>query len=360
MKERLEPLVFVPAPLEHAAVKHRPPSPIWRIAEQANTPADATSESKLALPSRLFWCDPPWYRYENSLASMIAIAVANFGVTVAATKWDLSTKSEITRFHDQDSANNHGITARSRMLPYRPERFGIALEDFDNVSAIDVRLLPERDQSGVPFFDVAKVAHYGAMSSDETQTEPQALPSLTIPPDISGIDQLDGKLKQLRSLSPNAAIFVSILPHRLSTDLPVVAAQSLDGLILRCDESSISGLGLIMSLSKAISLLSIHSPRLPVLLAPGSISVSDAIKLHRLGASAVAIDSWCDEVLEGVDDLLGQPAAGRVVNQNAINQIAEHHLADRIERFRASQHSQQVNSLKAKEEAWSNILKTFG
>ena len=339
MADRFSTLVLVPPKIQHAEVRAEVSIGTWQLSRDAS----------INLPSRLFWCDPPWYRYENSLADKIAIAVANQGITVSAARWDLSTDSLPSAYHD-------GPGARSRMLPYRPERFGVSFDDFDQVSSIDLRLVPESDAAGVPVLDLGKVSHFGLGEAIGKEAAIPPLPSLTLPPDVEGMDQLRPKMNQLHALAPQAALFVSILPQRLSEDLPILLAQNPDGVILRCEAASMDALSVTKVLCQSLNLARQAGNNVSILLAPGKLTGNDAIKLLRVGASAIAIDHWCDELLEEIDQRLSDPSRSGTVTEQMIEQLAKEYLGDRIERFAASQTTQQVCNLTANDPAWIDAL----
>ncbi len=155
-----------------------------------------------------------------------------------------------------------------------------------------------RDDTGRFAYSASQIERWEATPSDHPVSGGGWVPSATFPPDVISLQQLGGKFEQLRMLSPSAAVFVSIGPWRLEKELPAVVACQPDGVILRLDElqsDQSDGMELAALTRHARRLVDqAGSRQIPLWIVPGPISVLDAVKLIALGASAVAIDQWCD------------------------------------------------------------------
>lgn len=258
----------------------------------------------------LFWYDPPWYRLPTDRANAVAVAVARLGIVVSAMRSDVASSNDPSSFHDETIGENEphddgSRRALPRIVPYRPERYGLVDRDFDGARIIDVRLTMHRDESGRFAYAASQIERWESTPSGHPASGGSWVPSATFPPDLPSIQHLGTKLDQLRMLSPNAAVFVSIGPWRLEKELVAVAASQPDGVILRLDElASDEGdaISLAVLTQHARKLLDrVGSPQTPLWIVPGAISVADAAKLVALGASAVAIDRWCDDLWLGAN-----------------------------------------------------------
>ena len=150
MEHRLAPLYLL----------HPPASTPW-----AGTPGQ-TLRSKikrkeaepLQLELPLFWYDPRWCDVPADIADQLAISVSRNNVLVSALRSDLSSVEEDSEFHkelvletekgDEPIETQGPARHYPRIVPYRPERYGLSPKDFDDAMIIDVRLMMSRDTSG--------------------------------------------------------------------------------------------------------------------------------------------------------------------------------------------------------------------
>ena len=259
----------------------------------------------------LFWYDPPWHDVSADAADVIATAVAELGVLVSALRRDLSGVDREPGFHatereeneqDDDAGDSEeAFEPLPRIVPYRPERYGLSDRDFDAARIIDVRLLMTRDPSGRFAYSPQQIERWEATPAGEPLAGGGWVPSATFPPDVASMQHLSSKLSQLRALSPTAAVFVSMGPHRLNKELPEIIANKPDGLILRLDELPLDGLQLASVTRHARQLIDqMVGEEFPLWVVPGEITPDDAVKLIACGASAVAIDDWCNPIIEQV------------------------------------------------------------
>lgn len=294
MHHRLERLLLVAPP---AATHWSGPLPEWRH-PVIQRPGGGSVEINLPL----FWYDPPWHRIPTDRANPLATAVGQTGVLVSALRSELATPNADSPFHSGFASESEqaGIAAPAdRMVPYRPERYGLAQRDFDGARIIDVRLHTQRDESGRFAYSAEQIERWEATPSGQPVSGGSWVPATTFPPDVASFAQLGIKLDQLRMLSPTAAVFVSLGPWRLEEELRAVVASQPDGLILRLDEIAAEGIELAELTRHARTLIDrFGASQLPLWVVPGAVSADDAAKLVLLGASAVAIDAWCENLFE--------------------------------------------------------------
>lgn len=345
MQERLAPLCLLPPPLgtPWAGVDWEAPSP--------QIPRRNFPPRPVGTP--LFWYAPDWYRVRPELASALAWAVTRLGVPVAALRSELGSPGSEIPLHDHpwpahpESSNSGGLSppkpppdeTAARIVPYRPDRYGLAATDFDGAAVVDVRLALGRDPFGRFAYTPQQIQRWEATPQDDPVAGGEWLPAATFPPDVPDIDHLAGKLTQLRMLAPAASVFVSLAPVRLDEELPRVVAAQPDGIILRTDLFQLEGLALGSLARRGRKLLERHgAPEMPLWLVPGPIAPADVVKLIELGASAVAVDAWCDPIRDAAtqirppSDLAYSPAGGTYADRVAAF-VAEH-LRNPIETVR--------------------------
>lgn len=296
MQERLADLQFVSPPSDTAWTG---PAPEWK-----HPTIRLRSGGSIDLDMPLFWDDPPWYLLPIDRASALAIAVAQCGIPVSALRSDLAATDGASPLHDPVSSSSEDDDASSgaalpRIVPYRPERYGVEHRDFDGATIIDVRLTMERDGSGRFAYSPAQLQRWEGTAKDHPVAGGSWVPSASFPPDVLSMEHLGTKLDQLRLLAPTAAVFVSIEPWRLSNELPAVIKGNPDGVILRLERVATNGLQLAAITRHARRLINkVGAADLPLWVVPGPIVPDDAAKLITLGATAVAIDTWCESLWE--------------------------------------------------------------
>lgn len=321
----------------------------------------------------LFWFDPPWHEVQADAADVIASGVAESGITISALRSDLSGPDGEPDLHatesdeaeaDGDSDDAAGdFEPLSRIVPYRPERYGLNVRDFDGARFIDVRLAANRDATGRFAYSAEQVERWESTPANEPLAGGSWVPSASFPPDVASIERLSSKLNQLRSLSPTAAVFVSIGPYRLHDELPKIIANRPDGVILRLDELPLDGLQLVLAVRTARRLMDqAGAEELPLWIVPGDVTPDDAVKLVACGASAVAVDHWCNELIEAVAED-GQQSSGYGVprvNPAFVQEWIEDNLSDQIDRFCGLSHALRTTpreqSLGSLDPAWADAL----
>lgn len=300
MNERLDKICFLPPPIDTP----------WLGAPAENQPIQIgrSDGKRVSLQLPLFWYDPPWSEVQIDSADAIAAAVARLGVLVSAMSSDLASVDEVPELYagDTEETSDGQLEAARhlpRMVPYRPERYGLSDRDFDGAAVIDVRLAMRRDQTGRFAFTPEEIGRWETTQAGAPVAGGGWVPAASFPPDVEGLSKLEGKLRQLRLLASDAVVFVSIGPHRLSEDLPAVLDSKPDGVILRLNELDLTPLELAHCVKQTRALLNERQDEhLPLWVVPGEISASDAAKLIALGANAVAIDSWCQALVNEVRD----------------------------------------------------------
>ncbi len=316
--DRLAPLVFSTMPLgtPWKGVTLHPSSP----------PIVRSGGVKVPVDMPLFWHHPPWHATEIANADAIATAVARYGIPVSALRRDVAGFDGESQFHTlHHSSPDHGSSDHGdsdiacqlrrlpRIVPYRPERYGLSLADFGGASVIDVRLSAGRDQNGRFAYSPDQIARWEATPADQPLAGGAWVPSTGFPPDVPSPDKLASKLNQLRSLAPTSAVFVSISPLRLDQEMPVILKQKPDGVILDAADAPMTGLALAAMTRRARQWTKHeHVGDMPLWIVPGSGSIDDAAKLIALGASAVAIDHFANEFIFQADEVTDRSAAARL------------------------------------------------
>lgn len=305
---------------------------------QSRIKREGNSALKLELP--LFWYDPRWCELPTSQADKLAIAVSRHDILVSALQSDLSGPESDPQFHlpqpidvdesgeQHEDAEPESPTYFPRIVPYRPERYGVSPTDFDNATIIDVRLMMPRDTSGRFAYSPEQIARWESKPSNEPISD-SWVPAATFPPDVDSFEHLSSKLNQLRQLAPSAAVFTSIGPFRLEEEIPKVVGAAPDGLIVRFDQVALEPLQLAALTRRARQLMNAaNGKKIPLWIVPGPITPDDAVKLVALGANAIGIDSWCNPLLESADS-----DSGHYQQRVDVDELAEEALEGRIERF---------------------------
>lgn len=339
MNHRLDKLLFLPP---------RAGTP-WSGSPKESTRSEIkrADDQTVAIDLPLFWFDPPWHRIGVETADALAVAVGQLGVVVSAMRSDLAAHDQVSAFHGGDTADDEegeqeeneqeASHPPSRMVPYRPERYGLSDRDFDGAHIIDLRLSMTRDDSGRFAFSPEQLERWEATPADEPLAGGSWVHAASFPPDVVSIQHLSSKLCQLRGLSPKAAAFVSFGAYRMDEELPEMVAAKPDGLILRLDELDLDGLQLALATRRARQLADhCGAADLPLWIVPGEITPDDAVKLICLGATGVAIDSWCIDVINEAEIQVQQTSrySSRGPNLEFINELVDDELVARIERFK--------------------------
>jgi hypothetical protein len=306
MPENFAQLCFLPPPLDAVWRGLSPDSHSMVIDRDGNTP--------LFIRRPMFWFDPPWYRMPLDTACALANTVAELGITVSALRRDCVRDGQSWRLGQPNPASDSSEPTRcTRMLPYRPERYGLTVEDFDQCQLIDVRLAMSRDTDGAHVYSQQQIKRWDTAPDGAAFAGGNWVPAGTFPPDVVSLETLGPKIIQLRKLSPESAIFVSLGPFRLRQELPRLLGKQHsgdtlpDGVIIRMDLATLSPLQLAQQILGARDIIdNAGRPNLPLWVVPPEITADDAAKMIALGADAVAVDSWCQEI---VDELL-EPSEG--------------------------------------------------
>lgn len=333
-QERLGPLCLLP-PATDTPWRGLPnQSTVSRIARQ--------DQSDVLLDLPLFWYSPGWYRFSTEVASEVAASVARQGITVSALRSEITAPQHPSAFHDSpDDAASKGTKALPRIVPYRPERYGLDATDFDSATIVDLRLTLARDQSGRFAFPAKQVARWESATGKTSISGGGWVDSTSFPPDVIDFQHLEGKLNQLRQLSPDAALFVSLNPVDLDHELPRVLAANPDGIILRLDRFAMGGLSLATLIRKTRQRMTQdHSESIPLWIVPGTISPDDGVKMIALGASAVAVDHWClplreadYQTPESSAERLGLVQASEEILPEYVDEVVASCIAKSVTRF---------------------------
>lgn len=341
MNDRLGPLCFLPPPTGTPWIG--PPR------EQDRYEIIRSTGPAVPIESPLFWNDPLWYQTDAYTADMIAAAVAYEGVLVSALKRDLESPDMTVELLEKQTENT-GINACGdflpRIVPYRPERYGFSGADFDGARIIDVRLRVCGDWSGRFAYSAGQIDRWEGDPDGDPPAGGSWAPAATFPPDVVSIEHLESKFSQLRVLSPDAAIFVSITPHRMDAEIPRMLAAKPDGIILDLSELPLSGMELGQLTRHARRVLNAaDAPGFPLWIIPGEITAEDAVKLVVLGASGIAIDHWCRDIFEAAEETVRTSPAARMgqtgqreLDSPLIHETVREILSLNLERFKGLLH----------------------
>ncbi|QDT07518.1 hypothetical protein K227x_59460 [Rubripirellula lacrimiformis] len=348
--------------------------------QSSGTAIARADHADVVFDSPLFWYDPPWHSVPPATADVVARITANQGIAVSGMRRDFAAADDASTFlmghysgaRDEgapagESADACRLRPLPRITPYRPERYGLSIDDFAGTSVIDVRLTIATDQSGRFAYSPEQIQRWEAADDDHPVAGGSWVPAGTFPPDVDSLDGLRSKLEQLRLLAPSAAVFVAMSPFRMDQELPGVIRQKPDGVILRADQVPMSGL-MLAFMTRRARLWMEHEkvPEMPLWIVPGPISPDDAVKLVLLGATGVAIDDWCNPMLDGAAAAAGRSAAARLgyksqsSQDDAIIQWVDSHLGDELDRFRGRMHAMMTlpptERLVAIDPAWAKSL----
>ncbi|QDT13633.1 hypothetical protein [Planctomycetes bacterium K23_9] len=332
MQDQLAPLYLLPPPANTPWAG----TPGQTIQSQvARTDADP-----LIVNLPLFWYDPRWSRLTTQQADDLAVAVSRYDVLVSALRSDLAGADTEPSFHapiknESDEESPGEVSPDSdaaffpRIVPYRPERYGLNAADFDQATIIDVRLMMPRDTSGRFAYSPDQIARWESKTQVE-DVEGSWVPAATFPPDVDSFENLPTKLQQLRYLAPSAAVFTSIGPYRLEEEIPLAVGSKPDGLIVRFDEVALEPLQLAALTRRARQLMNAaNAKHTPLWIVPGEITADDAVKLVALGADAIGVDAWCNPLMD--DSQIDQ--SSHYSSRIDFDELAEEALYDLIERF---------------------------
>ena len=349
MEDRLSALMFLPPETGQK----------WRGHVHANLP-------------ELFYNDPPWHLLVPTAANALAIAIADLGVNVSAMLSDLSGDQSVessggndpSTFHSNDEVSKQ----RSRIVPYRAERYGISPEDFDDASVIDFRLTVPRDNNGRYAYAPGQISRWESTPADKPLGGGSWIPAASFPPDVSSMQELSIKIQQLRMLSPKARVLVSMFPHRLQTELPEILSQKPDGILLRCTDQDLPPLRIakFTQLARKIIDESLNKS-FPLWVDASGMTPTDAAKLTHLGAAGVSIDSWCGDVFHYVSETLElsvrhqrKSPQMRAVIESRIPEIVKHMLLPYVNEFRGYCESMtgldKESRIVATDPAWAKTL----
>lgn len=294
--------------------------------------------SPVSLPTPLFWDTPPWHTLSAMVARCVCEAVESRGILVSALRSELGLEPSLG---DSETAFSKRSRSNSRMLPYRNERYGLHREDWDEASVVDVRLSPPRGVSGRIAYSTEQIGRWEATAEDQPLSGGGWVPAMTLPPDVPTTDRIAAKLDQIRVLCPQAAVIISVTPEWIDECASDLVAARPDAILVRLGQMRMTGLELAhftLRLSQKFT----TDDRLPVWLTPPRSferrpwSVADCVKMIALGATAVAVDSWMETVVEQLDEI--PPPSSFDANPRAkvmagIEDILQRELDPKIEHF---------------------------
>lgn len=267
---------------------------------------------RIGLPLPLIAYDLPWSAVDAERAAIVADALDELGITVAALRCELGNRDS------QPAAGAAPQTASlslsNRCCPYRPERYGLRVEDLKTAKLIDVRLVAGRDAEGRFDYSPAQMRRWDLRSGrkvDRGDAFDTPMATMHWPPDVRALDRLPAKVAELRQLAPAAAICISLGTEGLELGLPLVLDSGADVLAIRADDwspsegsqseaSQSSGAQLAACITRTRQWLNTHDGRRVrmIVVPPPAVDAMDCVKILALGADMVAVDGWCTPILQ--------------------------------------------------------------
>ncbi|WP_164104094.1 hypothetical protein [Candidatus Laterigemmans baculatus] len=271
---------------------------------------------RIGLPLPLLAYDLPWSTVDSERAARVADALDELGIAVAALGCELGTRPSQPATAQASPAA--AVALSNRFCPYRPERYGLRIEDLTAAKVIDIRLAASRDGSGRFNYSPAQMRRWdlrGARKADRNESLDVSTPTMHWPPDVRTLEELPGKVAELRQLAPAAAIGISLGLDSLELGLPIVRDAKAEILTIRADDdlqrdattanggSSTAHLSAARSLANCVARtrrwLDAHGGRQIrlIVVPPSEADAGDCVKLLALGAAVVAVDGWCKPLL---------------------------------------------------------------
>ncbi|MEM9828558.1 MAG: hypothetical protein AAF958_18365 [Planctomycetota bacterium] len=239
---------------------------------------------ELAQVIRLFWDDPPWAYVDAGVADDIAGQVAKLGVAISGMACEWSKEDGQSEFLSRSSA--------PRILPYRPERYGLTPDDWLRCNIIDVRLDRAIRGDGGFGYDANDLMRWN------TEIDSDRAIALAMPPELVSVDDLPIKVRQLRAIAPpRCSVFASCGSAHDPTKFGDFKACDWDGWILRVDRDDILEGRWVQRLLLWRDALVDAKPSIRLWIVPPPLAAADMAKLFALGVDAVACDAYCDRLL---------------------------------------------------------------
>ena len=261
--------------------------------------------AQVALPTPLVVYDLPWCERPPEVSRYVADNLDALGVSVSGLR------SEFHHTSDDEASSPPPIPLT--ICPYRPERYGLHLDDLLQARVIDIRLTPPRDAEGLPRYSAATMRRWDqrvARMADKAMNTFGAIESACWPPDVADVHKLKGKIDQLRKLVPQALICISLEAHRAGFEMPEVLSARPDIIALRADrwptDQHAAFASIVRRTAERLENIKPYPIQLLVV-PPAGIDELDIVKLFALGARLVAIDHWCRKLLQ--PDKVRQSAA---------------------------------------------------
>ena len=305
MRERLEKLRFISPRVESAWTGNLPE---WQHPAIKSEQIAEAVQNRFKKITPLFLHNVSWHQINPDQANALAVAMGDINFPVSVLRSEISNHNNESLFHDSvptsDSADSLPQTDQEypRIVPYRPERYGLTASDFDNSTILDIRLNSHRDETGRFAYSAEQLARWDILNTEVPIAGGSWVPSSNFPADVPNIEGLPSKIGQLRTLSKGAAIFVTIDPFHLELDLRRILDAKPDGIIMQLECLAPDGLELAKLVKQTRKWMNQHDGQgIPLWVCPGPIDADDAAKLVALGASAVAIDCWFNEIWDEIE-----------------------------------------------------------
>lgn len=257
---------------------------------------------RIGLPLPILAYDLPWSEVVSERAAMVADALDELGIAVAALRCELGNHS--TEPAAGASPQSSAYTLSNRFCPYRPERYGLRVEDLTTAKIIDVRLVAGRDSEGRFDYSPAQMRRWDLRAGrrpDTADAFDAPMPAMLWPPDVRALDRLPDKIAELRQLAPTAAISISLGTDALESGLPRVLQSGAEILAIRADDwPQADTAQLAARIAHTRQWLDANEGKKVrmIVVPPPSAGAMDCVKVLALGADMVAVDGWCDAIMQ--------------------------------------------------------------
>ena len=121
-------------------------------------------------------------------------------IFTSALKSEISDAAGGSRFHEPVPSTSDAdgrkdkIEYLPRIVPYRPERYGLTADDFDNACVIDVHLSTHRDETGRFAYSAEQLSRWDVLQAEIPISGGSWVPSATFPPDVPSMKDLSSKM----------------------------------------------------------------------------------------------------------------------------------------------------------------------
>lgn len=275
----LESIELISAPF--GPTELRPSAPRLRVPLSAHS----------AFPTPLIAYDLPWHLLPAAISRQLADELDAIGISVGGLR------SEFRRTDTQEDSVH--TTLPLSICPYRPDRFGLLIDDLQRAKMIDIRLHPTRDADGLPHYRSSLLRSWdlrSAQLADRAEEIYGGMQAIHWPPDVDSISSLSCKVTQLRLIAPQASICISLDAYHAPQVIQQIVAADPDTVGIYAASWPVEHIDSLIDLIVGISdfLRSGTRRRFLLVVPPPQINTIDCMKLLALGSDIIAIDGWCE------------------------------------------------------------------